>query len=243
MSTSVAATAGPGAALNTRRQGRLFAADIERMDLERGLPVGAISNRRADLQHVGPEDLLLALDQMVRVLLHERHATLARLASLARRHDLHQPYERCRLPVPFGPESVAIGHQALAGEARKLVEPMKVLERRREGPVASAREEGAHSNLLPSGIAQALAAVSAPLQCPGEDILSLVFLHQMVDLRVSHLSNPRDQVTDRVTVGRPTKLNLRLEAVATGHRNFTHVHAAEAHDLQCPRFGDRARDA
>src|SRR5207253_8063783 len=37
--------------------------------------------------------------------------------------------------------------------------------------------------------------------------------------------------------------DLRLDAVAARHGDLTHVHAAEAHDLQSPRFGDRAGDA
>ena len=47
-------------------------ADAERMDLEQRLSVG---DRRANLEHVRAEDPLFALHEMIRVVLHERHAT------------------------------------------------------------------------------------------------------------------------------------------------------------------------
>src|SRR4051812_20817687 len=104
---------------------------------------------------------------------------------------------------------------------------MKILERRGERSVASTREEGAHSDLLPSSMAQVLAVITASEQRRGEDILRFVLLYEPFDLCVSHFGDSRDQITDCMTVGRPSELNLRLDTVAASHRNFTHVHAAE----------------
>ena len=42
-----------------------------------------------------------------------------------------------RLPVALGAEAVAVRHQTLAGEAGQLVQPVQILEGRREGAVAA----------------------------------------------------------------------------------------------------------
>src|ERR1019366_10607251 len=97
---------------------------------------------------------------------------------------LHQSTERPRLPVPLCPEAVAIGHQALAGKTRELLEPVKILEGRSEGAVASARQEAAHTDFLPGSIAQALALGTALEQRRGEHVLRLVFLDEAIDLGV-----------------------------------------------------------
>src|SRR4051794_40190270 len=113
---------------------------------------------------------------------------------------------------------------------------MQILERRGEGSIAPAREEGAHAELLPRSVAELLAVSAALAERRDDGVLRLVFFDQRRDLLVPHFGNPRGQVTDRVTVDGPAKLDLRLEPVAARHGDLTHVHAAKAHHLESPRF-------
>ena len=53
------------------------------------------------------------------------------------------------LPVALGAEAVAVGHQALDGEARELLEAVQVLEGVGEGGEAALLEEGAQAHLDP----------------------------------------------------------------------------------------------
>ena len=105
--------AGPGAALKTSRTGSALPPIDERVDLAaRACPAG---DRRADFEHVRAEDRSLAGPEMVGVVLHEGRAALE-----PRRHDLHGPHESRGLPVALGAEAVAVGHEALDGEAGQL---------------------------------------------------------------------------------------------------------------------------
>ena len=100
-------------------------ADAERVDLAARRPG---RDARADLEHVRTEDLRLAGTEVVGVVLHERGA-----AGLALAHDLQDPHERRGLPVALGAEAVAVGHEALHGDAGELSQSAEVLEVRREG--------------------------------------------------------------------------------------------------------------
>ena len=72
---------------------------------------------------------------------------------------------------------------------------------------------------------------------------ALVLGDQRVDLRLADVGDAPDQIADAVAVDRPAELDLRLDAVAAGHGDLAHVHAAEARDLHAPRVGERARGA
>ena len=123
-----------------------LAADPERVDLERGLPLG---DRGADLEHVRPEHLRALRVEVVGVVLHE-----GRAARKAAGHHLRRADEGRGLPVALGPEPVAVGHQALDGEAGKLGQAVEVLERRGEGGEAALPQEGPHPGLDPGLLAQ-----------------------------------------------------------------------------------------
>ena len=155
MSTSVVFTAGPACASKTRRAGIGFAADVERVDLERRL---AVRDGRTHLEHVRAEHPLLPFDQVVRVVLDERHA-----AGPPRRHHLAEADERGGLPVALGAEAVPVRHQPLAGQAGKLLHAVQVLERGGECTEPALLEERAHGELLTGRVAQASRACSPPL--------------------------------------------------------------------------------
>ena len=85
-----------------------------------GLPAAM---RRADLEHVRAEDLLLARDQVVGVVLHERRAAGQPVGDHLERAQQHRG-----LPVALAAEAVAVGHQPLHGEPGQLAQPAEVLE-------------------------------------------------------------------------------------------------------------------
>ena len=116
-SSIAATTAGPGAAVKTSRTGSCLAADRERVDLARRPFRG---DRGADLEHVRAEHLRAGRRQVVGVVLHERRAAGRPVA-----HHLHDADERGRLPVAFGAEPVAVGHQPLDGDPGKLLQAVR----------------------------------------------------------------------------------------------------------------------
>src|SRR3954447_12930123 len=101
-------TPSAGAAVKTRRSRVPATADPQRVHLEPRLLAG---DRRADLEHVRPEDLLAARLQVVGVVLHER-----RPAGEARAGDLEHPQQCGGLPVALTAEAVAVGHPPPDGE-------------------------------------------------------------------------------------------------------------------------------
>ena len=114
---------------------------------------------------------------MVGVVLHEGRAAGQALAD-----DLHHPQERAGLPVALGPESVAVGHQALDGEPGQLAEAVEVLEGRREALEAALFEEGAQAELDPGGLAERVVARSAAGEGRGHRVALLVLGAEPVDL-------------------------------------------------------------
>src|SRR5690606_7246422 len=121
-------------------------------DLERGT-LGR--ERRADLKHVRPEDLLRAGRELVGVVLHEGGPTGQAVA-----HDLGRADEDGRLPVTLGAEAVPVCHESLDRETRELAQTAEVLEVRRERREAALGEEAAQGELLPRAVAQRLPALA-----------------------------------------------------------------------------------
>ena len=99
---------------------RIFlAADAERMNLQLWLAGG---DGLANLQHVRAEHLVPFRREVVGVVLHEGGAALE-----IRGDDFHRAKERACFPIAFATEAVTIGHEALNGEARELLETVQVL--------------------------------------------------------------------------------------------------------------------
>jgi hypothetical protein len=99
-------------------------------------------------------------DQVVRVVLHE-----ARAAGQPGAHDVGDAHEDRGLPVALRAEAVPVGHEALHGEARELLQGAEVLERRRERAEAARLEERAQADLDRGAVAQRLVAL-APAAAP-----------------------------------------------------------------------------
>ena len=193
------------------------------MDLARRTRPG---DRGAHLEHVGAEDLLLAGREVVGVVLHERRA-----AGESCPHRLHHPHERGRLPVALAGEAVAVGHQPLHGEARKLLQPVQVLEGVGERFGAERVEQPAQSRLDPRRVAERLAPRAAGRELRGKFVRRLVLARQSVDLCVRNRVHCLDQVADAVTVHRDAEPELRPDLVALGDRDLAHV-VAEPRDPQ-----------
>ena len=94
--------------------------------------------------------------EVVGVVLHE-----ARAAGQAGAHDVRGAHEDRGLPVALGAEAVAVGHEALHGEARQLLQRAEVFEGRGEGAEAARLEERAQAELDRGAVAQRLVAVAA----------------------------------------------------------------------------------
>src|SRR5438445_743071 len=76
-------------------------------------------------------------------------------------HGLQGVQERGGLPVALAAEAVALGHQALHGEAGQLPQAPEVLEVGGEGAEAALGEEGAQAQLDPGGVAQRVVPLTA----------------------------------------------------------------------------------
>ena len=207
----------PLVALKHKAGGGLAVADAQRVHLDAG------PSRRhagADLQHVGPQAVLIARLQMVGVVLHEGGA-----AGLAFAHGLEDGGHGGHLPVALAAVAVALGHQVLAGKARQLLHAVEVLEVVGEGKAALRVQHLLHGDLFPGLVAHGGDVVG------GEVVLGAVLLHQRVDLRFGHCVHFLHQTAHRPGVHLPAQLHLGLHLVALGHGNLPHV-VAEAHDLQ-----------
>ena len=139
MSIMVALTAGPLAAVNTRRAGSSLPPMPSGCISRDGLP-SAMEGQTSSMW--APSTFMPAWVQVVGVVFHERGA-----ARQAGGHHLHGAHQRGGLPVALGAEAVAVRHQALDGEAGELRQAVQVLEGRREGAEAAVLEEAAHAQL------------------------------------------------------------------------------------------------
>ena len=146
---------------------------------------------------------------------------------------LRQAHQRGGLPVAFGAEAVAFGHQPLAGEPRELLEPVQILESRREGTEATGLEERSHGDLLTRGVAQdfALLAAFSAARAAIVYVSSYSLSKRSTSASETSAIGPT-RSPDAVAIDRPAELNLRLDAIATRDGDLAHVHAAEARNLE-----------
>ena len=201
----------------------VLAADAERVDLEAGL---LAREGRRDFEHVGTEDLLVAGNEVVGVVLHE-----ARTAGQSLAHDVCYVHEDRGLPVALGAEAVALGHEALDGEPRQLLERTKVFEARREGAEAASFEEGAQSHLDRRAIAQRLVALTAATQL-GNDLVELLVLgDEGVHLLIGCRRDGIRELVDAPRVHLHAEADLSFGLVALGDGDVTHV-VTEASQLE-----------
>src|SRR5579862_4217439 len=101
----------------------------------------------ADFEHVGAENLMPPGREMIGVVFHERGS-----ARQALPHDLHRADQSRCLPVSLAREAIALGHQALRREPRKLSQTMQILERRGEAFEAALFEKSAQAQFEPRAI-------------------------------------------------------------------------------------------
>ena len=78
----------------------------------------AVCDRRANLKHVCLKHSFLARYEIVGVVLHEGRSLCVRSILC---HDLHQTDHCCGLPVTLSAEAVALLHQSLDRQTRKLL--------------------------------------------------------------------------------------------------------------------------
>ena len=142
--------------------------------------------------------------------------------------------KRGGLPIALGGEAVAVGHQALRGEARQLVEAVEVLERGGESLEAAGDEELAQSEFLARRVAQARVTRAAFGEL-GNDLIELgVFVDQLRRPPVLDAVDPPDQVADAVAVARKTEAHFGRHLVAFGDRDRTHIVAETAECAALP---------
>ena len=201
----------------------VLAADAERVHLERRL---GRREGRADLEHVRAEDQLVAGLEVVGVVLHERGA-----AGQARAHHLGDAHEHGGLPVALGAEAVAVGHEALHGEAGQLAQRAEVLEVGREGAEVAGLEEGAQAQLDARAVAQRVPLVAVLLKRRHHVVQLVVLLDEGVDVALRRRVHGLGQLVDGPGVDADAEADLRLRLVALGHRDVAHV-VAETGEAQ-----------
>ena len=203
--------------LKDQTGGRLAVADAQRMHLDAGL---FRRHRGADLQHVRAQAVLLALDQMVGVVLHEGGA-----AGLALAHGLEDGGHGGHLPVALAAVAVAQRHQVLAGQTRQLLHAVEVLEGVGEGLAALGVQHLLHGDLLARLIAHGFEVVGRKV------VGGAVEVHQLGDLHVGDGVHGLHQRAHGPGVDLPAQLGLHLDLVALGHSHLAHV-VAKAHHLE-----------
>ena len=201
-------------------------ADAQRVDLAAGCRGG---DRRAHLEHVRPEDLLLPWDEVIRVVLHERGAAGASLA-----HGLDRCQDCGRLPVALAAEAVAVRHQALHGDARQLPQPAEVLEVRRERAESAVPQELSHPEFDARGVAQRLSARAVGAQHVGHVVGAVVVGCQRVDLCITDGVDDGHEIVHAPGIDGDAEATLGLHLVAFGDGHVAHVVAE-------PRQAQRAQ--
>ena len=129
---------------------------------------------------------------------------------------------------PSPAEAVALGHQPLRREARKLPQSVQVFERRREALEAALLEKGAQAQFEPRAIKQGFVPGAGLAQFRSDGIELLVFAGQGLGLGVGDGVHLGREVADAVAVGREAEFHLGRNLVALGDRHLTHVVAEAA---------------
>ena len=186
----------------------------------------ALGHGRVDLGHVGLEDAVLARDQVVGVVLHERGALGGRVAG---GHDLHEAHHRGCLPVALGAKAVALLHEALNRERRQLLEAAEVAEVVGEGVVVVLHEEALDADLL-GGLDLDMGAELLRVTAVEHQIVGVVVLvGEGLDLGVGDAVDVGHELVDGPGVHGPAKDLLGLDLVAVGHRDVAHGVREAAH--------------
>ena len=224
MSDRATTTAGPGSAVKTRRTGSSRPPMARRVDLQAGARGG---EGGADLEHVGAEDQLVAGGQVVGVVLHEGGA-----AGQAGAHDLGGADQDGGLPVAFGAEAVAVGHQPLHGQAGQLAQAAEVLEVGGERAEAAGVEEGAQARARSRRRSAATRAVPRRAAARARRRRGPAYSATSASMSgVGRGVDGGDQVVDAPGVDLDPEDGLGLGLVALGDGDVAHV-VAEPGQLQ-----------
>ena len=191
-------------------------------------------DRRAHLEHVGAEDPFVARRQVVRVVLHERRAAGQPVGD-----DFQRPQHHRRLPVALGAEAVAVGHESLHSQSRKLSEPAEIFEVGGERAKPTGVEERTQAELDACPVAERLVPFAVAAQF-GDDVVGvLVLADEGVDVGVGNGLHRGDEIVDAVGVDGHAETHLGLDLVALGHRDLAHV-VAETGELERTDLGQPA---
>ena len=158
-------------------------------------------------------------------------------------HDLHRPQQRRRLPVAFRAEAVAVGHEALGGNAGQLRQPVQILKRGGEALEIAGLQKRAQAEFDAGGLAHGIVPGAAFAQISGHLVGVGVFLDQLVNGFGGNCVHGFDQVADAVAVDGVTELELGGHLVAFGHGHFAHVVAEPGELRALPVMPGRRRAA
>ena len=103
------------------------------------------------------------------------------------RHHLERAQEHGGLPVALGAEAVAIGHQPLHGDARKLAQAPEVLEGVSECAKSTIEQDRAQAHLDLRRLHERLPARAVGPQFWHEVVLVLVALQELLDGRLARV--------------------------------------------------------
>ena len=144
-------------------------------------------------------------------------------------HEPHRTVEGGRFPVAFRTETVTFGHQALAGQSRKLVDAFQVVEVGRKGFGAFVRQQTAEGDLRISRIPDLFHEVFiTPVGRTG-GIRFPVCFHQSVHFGFRHFILVSDQFGDGAIVHVVAQTHFRIHLIAVGYGYVVHL-VAETYD-------------
>ncbi|SQI85423.1 Uncharacterised protein [Klebsiella oxytoca] len=132
-------------------------------------------------------------------------------------------------PVAFARKAVALLHQTLYGETRKLFQAVQIFKGGSKGVEAALFQEALHPQLNACGIKKVLPLITVDLHRWRQAIAAFILIDQGADFAIGDRIDDLYQVAHRPGVNRETKLNLRGDFIPVGDRHFTHVIAETAH--------------
>ena len=188
---------------------------------------------------MGLEDAVLARDEVVGVVLHERGALGVRVVG---GHDLHEAHHARGLPVALGAEAEALLHEALDGEGRELLQGAEVTEVVGEGVVVVLHEEALDADLLGSLDLDVTTELLRVAAVEHEAVGLVVLVGELLDLGGGHGLDVRGEVVDRPRIDGPAELDLGLDLVAIGDGDVAHG-VGEAGDADVAGLVDTHGDA
>ena len=138
-------------------------------------------------------------------------------------HNLHQSDHAGGLPVALCAKAVALFHESLDGQTRKLAQSSQHTEMGNHRMIVSVLQEFLKADLNGGLYCHRLPECLFVPAVGDQPVASVIFLHSGVHFPFGHGLNIFHGVIDIVMVDLPAKFDLGLHLVSLGNRHIVHV--------------------